>query len=171
MQKISMCPPKDSNRETVAEPQAHSSEQVNPNPTLRVGTNLGENLHGDWIVGKVEKPTNGSINVEKPTNGDTQLQDRLEKRSGPIKSLPHNIQTSLDVVFVRPNRLRFVDEPKPPDLSITIVGADSAQVDGVGPAQDDHGSPMLDSMDEVLIEDCVEEDQEMVADTFANQDA
>ncbi|KAJ1381435.1 hypothetical protein SESBI_45150 [Sesbania bispinosa] len=32
-----------------------------------------------------------------------------------IRTLPGNIKTTLDVVMVSPNHLRFVDEPKPPD--------------------------------------------------------
>ncbi|KAJ1385694.1 Reverse transcriptase-like [Sesbania bispinosa] len=36
------------------------------------------------------------------------------------KSLPSNIQTVMEVEYVGPNRLRFVDEPKPPDLNNLI---------------------------------------------------
>ncbi|KAJ1378243.1 hypothetical protein SESBI_48047 [Sesbania bispinosa] len=289
-----MCPPAEANCETTGTSQTPGSNSVNSTPTLRNGTNLGENLHGDWIVvsksrrehksrgkdaklngaeptarkvgkssildkkshdmknkfaslgdhsgvdfgkifkaGKivskyvgpssssdsglhkiwtrkkrprkepnffqpkifnydaskqvlapgdnqcaptdtgsadVDQPTKGGINMKKPTTRDAQLRDSLETSSGPIKNLPHNIQTTMDVVFVGPNRLRFVDEPKPPNPSIVISGEDSKQVDGNDPAQDDHGRPMLDSMDEVLIEDYEEGDQEMVADTFINQD-
>ncbi|KAJ1410356.1 hypothetical protein SESBI_22093 [Sesbania bispinosa] len=107
---------------------------------------------------KATEPTETNTKTVVEPSVPSVEEDRTHIAStGPdrIKSFPGQIQTSLDVVYIEPNKLRFVDEPKPPDpiLQMASQAADSNLI--------------IDSMDEVQFEDCGD-DQEMVADTYKN---
>ncbi|KAJ1415579.1 hypothetical protein SESBI_18010 [Sesbania bispinosa] len=59
-----------------------------------------------------------------------------------IKNFPHNLKTTMDVEYLAPNRLRFIEEPKPPDPPTCQGSMLESAHDGrpvcSGAARDDH---------------------------------
>ncbi|KAJ1387590.1 hypothetical protein SESBI_39859 [Sesbania bispinosa] len=174
-----------------------NNDQVNPTPSQATDILAKEDLHGDWIMIIKKKKENKFRGKEVKFNGIESIEGKAnhgvagikphykplmqvlakgeiinaqptkhvvpQKDAGKgtseenlststtqaqVKDFQGGILTLMEVEYVGPNRLRFVDEPKPPDPEkdqlIAIV-----------------------SMEEGHINDC-EEDQEMVADTYAN---
>ncbi|KAJ1398943.1 S-layer-like proteiny domain-containing protein [Sesbania bispinosa] len=68
-----------------------------------------------------------------------------------VTTLPHGIQTTMNVEMISPNHLRFVDEPRPPDLGV------KGTANKISMAHDD--------MHEEVIVGAMQEDSEMVAET------
>ncbi|KAJ1385334.1 hypothetical protein SESBI_41756 [Sesbania bispinosa] len=89
------------------------------------------------------------ISMQKPGEDES-----INAKNGPtqVKTLPGQIQTTMDVVYVGPNRLRFLDEPKPPDPTLKL---DSQEVG------------TTENMEEVQSEESGE-DQDMVANIYKN---
>ncbi|KAJ1397798.1 hypothetical protein SESBI_31590 [Sesbania bispinosa] len=66
---------------------------------------------------------NNNVQIAKPINMGVGIQGtgfigathQLVKQQHVTKLLPLNIKTTMDVEYVAPNRLRFIEEPKPPD--------------------------------------------------------
>ncbi|KAJ1421841.1 Origin recognition complex subunit 5 [Sesbania bispinosa] len=77
-----------------------SPQNMSPNPNL-----AGPN--------KIAKPIN--IGVGSQGTKSTGAMHQLVKQQHVTKLLPHNIKTTMDVEYVAPNRMRFIEEPKPPD--------------------------------------------------------
>ncbi|KAJ1377583.1 Copia protein [Sesbania bispinosa] len=81
------------------------------------------------------------------------ITERPSSRKVPIKILPDGIKTQLNVEMISPNQLRFVDEPKPPDL-LTNNNMELGQ-----------SQQVLRSPDNVNMEEETTEDSDMVEET------
>ncbi|KAJ1394297.1 hypothetical protein SESBI_34240 [Sesbania bispinosa] len=85
------------------------------------------------------------------------ITERPSSNKVPINILPNGIKTQLNVEMISPNQLRFVDEPKPPNLTNNILE--------LGQTQQVLKSPDNVNMEEVVDVEETTADSDMVKDT------
>ncbi|KAJ1401160.1 hypothetical protein SESBI_28996 [Sesbania bispinosa] len=91
--------------------------------TSKTNTVLGAPATALEVVGESNAEAGEGIGVNEVDNkGRIAAHECLENRPEHVRLFPGNIKTHLNVTYVGSNRLRFVDEPKPPDPSLGVRG-------------------------------------------------
>ncbi|KAJ1404894.1 hypothetical protein SESBI_26296 [Sesbania bispinosa] len=67
---------------------------------------------------------NHQLQANAKHNGTVPPMTKFAHANESVKCLQSNIKTTMNVEFVEPNRLRFTDEPEPPDLAQSNMNKD-----------------------------------------------